>query len=181
MFVILAHNWWTLLLRGILALIFGVLCVAYPGITLIIMTIMFGAYALVDGAFAVASAISTAKGEPRWWATILEGIVGLILGSFTLIWPGTTAFGLLYLIAAWAIITGIFEIAAAVRLRKQFTNEWLLILSGVASVIFGLLTLAMPGAGALAIVFWIGAYAITFGMFYVALAFRLRKWVAQQT
>jgi uncharacterized membrane protein HdeD (DUF308 family) len=181
MFVILAHNWWMLLLRGILALVFGLLCVAYPNVTLLVMKIMFGAYALLDGIFALASSISTAEGRPRWWSTILEGIVGVTLGLLILIWPGITVFGLLYLIGAWAIITGIFEITAAIRLRQHFTNEWLLILSGAASVIFGLLILVIPRAGALAVVWWIGTYAIIFGMFYVALAFRLRRWVVRQT
>ena len=181
MFVILARNWWMLLLRGILALVFGLLCLVYPGVTLIVMTIMFGAYALVDGIFALASSISMAKGRPRWWSTLLEGIAGIILGLFILIWPGITVFGLLYLIGVWAIITGIFEIMAALRLRQHFTNEWLLILSGAASVIFGLLILVIPRAGALAVVWWIGTYAIFFGMVFTALAIRLRRWVARQT
>lgn len=181
MFVILAHNWWMVLLRGVIAVLFGLLCFAYPGITLIVMTIMFGAYALLDGVLAFASAISTARGQPRWWSTLLEGIVGIIAGLFILIWPGITVFGLLYLIGAWAVITGIFEITAAVRLRQHFTNEWLLIMSGAASVIFGLLILVVHRAGALAVVWWIGTYAVTFGMSYVALALRLRGWVARQT
>ena len=180
MFVILAHNWWMLLLRGILALVFGLLCIAYPGVTLIVMKIMFGAYALLDGTLALASSITTAKGRPRWWSTFFEGIVGIIFGLLILIWPGITAFGLLYLIGAWAIITGIFEITAALRLRQHFTNEWLLILCGAASVIFGLLILVIPRAGALAVVWWIGTFAIFFGMFFIALAFRLRGWVARQ-
>ena len=181
MFVILAHNWWMLLLRGITALVFGVLCLAYPGVTLIVMTIMFGVYALLDGILALASSISTARGRPRWWSTFLEGIVGIIFGLVILIWPGITAFGLLYLIGVWAIVTGIFEITAAVRLRQHFTNEWLLIVSGAASVIFGLLILVVPRAGALAVVWWIGTYAIFFGMDFIALALRLRGWVFPET
>ena len=180
MFVILAHNWWMLLLRGIIAVIFGLLCVAYPNVTLFVLKIMFGVYALVDGIFALASSISTAKRNP-WWSTILEGIAGVSLGLLILIWPDITGFALLYLIGAWAVITGIFEINAAVRLRQHFANEWLLILSGAASVIFGLLILVIPRAGALAVVWWIGTYAIVFGIFYVALAIRLRRWVARQT
>ncbi len=180
MFVILAHNWWMLLLRGIIALVFGVLCLSYPGVTLIVMTIMFGAHAFLGGIFTLASSITTAKGRPRWWSTFFEGIVGIIFGLFILIWPGITAFGLLYLIGAWAIITGIFEITAALRLRQHFTNEWLLILSGAASVIFGLLILVVPRAGALAVIWWIGTYAIFFGMALAALALRLRRWVARQ-
>ena len=179
MFVILAHNWWMLLLRGIIALVFGVLCLVYPGVTLIVMTIMFGAYALLDGILALVSSISTAKGRPRWRSTFFEGIVGVIFGLVILIWPGITAFGLLYLIGAWAIITGLFEITAAIRLRQHFTNEWLLIMSGAASVLFGLLILVIPRAGALAVGWWIGTYAIFFGMAFTALALRLRRWVAR--
>src|SRR5687768_17353482 len=164
MFVILAHNWWMLLMRGILALVFGLLCVAYPGVTLNVMKIMFGAYALLDGILALASSISTAKGHPRWRSTLLEGAAGIFLGLLILIWTGITAFGLLYLIGVWAIMTGTFEITAAIRLRRHFTNEWLLILSGAASVVFGLLILVIPRAGVLAVVWWIGTYAIFFGM-----------------
>lgn len=181
MLVILAHNWWMMLLRGVLALVFGTLCFVYPGVTLTVMTIMFGVYALADGALALASSISTAKGRPRWWSTILEGVVGIFLGSLILIWTGLGAFGLLYLIGVWAVVTGIFEITAAIRLRRHFTNEWLLVLGGAASVIFGLLILIVPRAGALAVVWWIGTYAIFFGMAFIALAFRLRRWVARQT
>jgi uncharacterized membrane protein HdeD (DUF308 family) len=179
MFVILAHNWWLLLLRGILALIFGLLCVAYPGVTLIVMTMMFGAYALLDGIFALASSITLAPGRPQWWSTIFEGIAGIIFGLIILVWPGISAFGLLYLIGVWAIITGIFEITAAIRLRQHFTNEWLLIVGGVASLVFGLLILVVPRAGVLAVVWWIGTYAIFFGMVYIALALRLRTWVSE--
>lgn len=181
MFVALAHNWWTLLLRGILAVIFGILTFVYPGITLLVLTMLFGAYALVDGIFAVVAAVSAPEGQKRWWVTLLEGIVGIIVGVLTFFMPGLTALGLLHLIAIWAIITGIFEIVAAIRLRKQITGEWLLILSGAVSVLFGLLIVLMPGAGALAVVWWIGAYTIVFGILFIVLSFRLRKWSTQQT
>jgi uncharacterized membrane protein HdeD (DUF308 family) len=177
MFVILAHNWWLLLVRGIIAGIFGLLCFAYPNVTLLVMKIMFGTYALLDGILGLASSISTAPDRPRWWSTIVEGIAGGTLGLIILIWPGITTFGLLYLIGAWGIITGIFKIAAAIRLRRHFANEWLLILIGAGSVTFGLLILVIPRAGVLAVVWWIGTYAILLGMFYVALALRLRRWV----
>jgi uncharacterized membrane protein HdeD (DUF308 family) len=180
MFVILAHNWWTLLLRGILAVIFGVMCFVYPGLTIIVLAMLFGAYALVDGVFAVISAVSAPKGKPRWWVTLLEGIAGIVVGIIALVVPGLTALWLHYLIAAWAIITGIFEIVAAIRLRKEITGEWLLILIGAASVLFGVLIMLMPRAGALAVVWWIGAYSLIFGLLFIVLSFRLRKWTRRQ-
>ena len=175
MFVILAHNWWMLLIRGLLGLLFGVMCFVYPGLTLLVLAMLFGAYVLVDGVFAIVSAVSGPKGQKRWWVTLFEGIVGIIIGVLTFLMPVITALGLLFLIAAWAVVTGIFEIAAAVTLRKQITNEWLLILAGAASVLFGVLIAAMPSAGALAIVWWIGAYSIVFGVLLIVLSFRLRK------
>lgn len=180
MFVILAHNWWTLLLRGLLAVSFGILTFIYPGLTLIVLAMLFGAYALIDGIFAIIAAVSAPKGQARWWVTLIEGIVGIVVGVLTFIWPGITALGLLYLIAAWAIVTGAFEIAAAIRLRKQITGEWLLILSGIASVLFGVLLAAKPGPGALAVAWLIGAYAIVFGVLFIVLSFRLRSWRAGQ-
>lgn len=180
MFVILERNWWLLLMRGILAFVFGLVCVAYPLVTLIVMKILFGAYAVLDGVLALASSISTAERRPRWVSTLLEGSAGIILGLLILIWPGLDAFTLLYLIGTWAIVTGILEITAAIRLRQHFTNEWLLLVIGAASVIFGLLILVVPRAGVLALVWWIGTYAIFFGMALAALALRLRWWVARQ-
>lgn len=176
MFDVLAYNWWTLLLRGILALVFGVLCFVYPGLTLIVLTMLFGAYALVDGIFAVVAAVSAPKGQARWWVTLVEGIAGIIFGVLAFIVPGITALWLLYLIALWAIITGIFKILAAIRLRKQITSEWLLVLGGVASILFGVLIAVMPGAGALALIFWIGAYSVVFGILLIVLSLRLRKY-----
>ena len=168
-----------LLLRGILAFVFGLLCFAYPGVTLTPLVIMFGCYTLIDGLLAIAAAITRAKTQERWWSTLIEGIVGSMIGVLILTWPGITALGLLYLIATWAILTGIFKIVAAIRLRKYIIGEWLLLVSGAASVICGLFLYFMPGSGALAVLFWIGAYAVTIGLFLVVVAFRLRRWVAQ--
>ena len=158
-----------------LALLFGVMCCVYPGLTLLVLAMFFGAYVLVDGIFAIISAVSGPKGEKRWWVALLEGIVGITIGVITFFMPVITALGLLYLIAAWAIVTGIFEIAAAITLRKHITNEWLLILAGAASVLFGVLIAVMPSAGALVIVWWLGAYSVVFGILFIALSFRLRK------
>ncbi len=167
----LATNWWALALRGLVAVLFGLLTFLLPGITLVTLVLLFGAYALVDGIFNLIAFFRVAS---HHWALLLEGVIGIIAGILTFALPAITAIVLLYLIAFWAIFTGIFEIIAGIRLRKAITNEWLLLVMGVLSVLFGVLILFAPGAGALAIVLWIGAYALVFGVFLLALAFRLR-------
>jgi uncharacterized membrane protein HdeD (DUF308 family) len=167
----LAANWWALALRGLVAVLFGLLTFFLPGMTLAILVILFGAYALVDGIFNVVAFFRVAS---HHWAFLVEGVLGIIAGVITFTWPAITAIVLLYLIAFWAIFTGIFEIIAGIRLRKVITNEWLLLVMGVLSLLFGVLILFAPGLGALAIVLWIGAYALVFGIFLLALAFRLR-------
>jgi uncharacterized membrane protein HdeD (DUF308 family) len=170
----LAAHWWSFLLRGIAAILFGIMTFAVPGITLTVLIVLFGAYALVDGVFSIISAF---RGDTyrRWWSLALEGVVSLAAGLITFFYPGLTAVALLYLIAFWAIVTGAFEIASAIRLRKVITGEGWLIVSGVLSVAFGLLLAAFPGAGALALVMWIGVYAVIFGAFMIALSLRLRR------
>lgn len=177
----LTANWWTLALRGLVAVLFGLLTFCLPGITLVTLVLLFGAYALVDGVFNVIAFFRVASHQ---WALLIEGVVGIIAGVVTFAWPAITAIALLYVIAFWAILTGIFEIVAGIRLRKAIANEWLLVLMGVLSLLFGLLILFAPGAGALAIILWIGAYALVFGIFLLALAFRLRgqrRLIAQPT
>ena len=178
MAVVLARNWWVLALRGVFALLFGILAFAWPGLTLAVLVLLFGAYVLVDGIFAIVAAMKAPKGYARWGIMLLEGVVGVVIGVLTFLWPIITAVVLLYLIAAWAVITGVLEIVAAIRLRKQITNEWFLVLSGVVSVLFGLAVALWPVAGALAVVWLVGAYAIFFGILLLALALRLRKWSA---
>jgi uncharacterized membrane protein HdeD (DUF308 family) len=168
----LAKNWWALALRGLVAVLFGLLTFSLPGITLITLVLLFGAYTLMDGVFNVIASFRVAS---HHWALLFEGIVGIIVGILTFAWPAITAIVLLYLIAFWAIFTGILEIIAGIHLRKAITNEWLLLLMGVLSVLFGVLILLAPGVGALAVVLWIGAYALIFGIFMLALAFRLRS------
>lgn len=167
----LARNWWALALRGLVAILFGLFTFFLPGITLVTLVFLFGAYALVDGAFNLIAFFRVAS---HHWALLVEGIVGILVGILTFAWPAMTAIALLYFIAFWAILTGILEIVAGVRLRAAIANEWLLILMGALSVIFGLVILFAPGLGALAIVLWIGAYALVFGVILLALAFRLR-------
>lgn len=171
----LAKNWWLLLLRGIAAIVFGILAFAWPGITLLSLVILYGAYALVDGVLAIAAAIGGGGGTtPRWWL-IVVGLLGIAAGLLTFFWPQITALVLLMFIGAWALIHGVFEIIGAIRLRKEIDNEWMLILSGALSVVFGAAMLIMPGAGALALIWVIGAYAIIFGILFIGFAFRLKK------
>jgi uncharacterized membrane protein HdeD (DUF308 family) len=170
----LARNWWTLAIRGVVAIIFGILAFVWPGITLLTLVILFAVYALADGFFAIVAAMSASSRGEKWWALLLEGILGIVAGVVTLLVPGITALFLLYIIAFWSLITGIFEVVTAVRLRREISDEWLMGLGGVASVIFGILLLSFPGAGALAVVWLIGAYAIIFGVLLLSLAIRLR-------
>jgi len=172
---VLTRHWWAIALRGLAAIIFGILAFAMPGVTLAVLVLLFGAYALVDGIFNIVAAVSGRSGQQSWWMVLLEGLVSVAAGLVTFFMPGLTALTLVYVISAWAIITGVLEIVAAIRLRKEITNEWWLALSGVLSIVFGVLVAAFPGAGALALVFWIGAYAVVFGAMLVALGFRLRR------
>jgi uncharacterized membrane protein HdeD (DUF308 family) len=172
----LAENWWAIALRGVSAIIFGVLAFVLPALSLFALILMFGAYAIIEGIFnIIAAARSRSKDGPRW-LLLLEGFVSIAAGIVTFALPGLTALVLVYVIAAWAMVTGVLEIIAAVRVRKQITGEVWWILSGILSVVFGVLLMIAPGAGALALVLWIGAYAVVFGALLVGLAFRLRRW-----
>jgi len=168
----LAHNWATLVIRGIAAIIFGLLALSMPGITILVLVVLFGVYALIDGAANLIAAFRT--GIRSHWPLLLEGIVGILAGLLTLVWPNITAVVLSYLIGFWAIVTGIFEIVAAIRLWRVFGHEWILLLSGVISLIFGFFVLTVPLAGALAIVIWVAVYALVFGMLMISFGLRLR-------
>ena len=170
----LVANWWALALRGLIGVVFGLLAIASPGLTLTALVLLYGAYAFLDGVLALVAAVRAAERHGRWGWLALEGLAGIGAGIVTFAWPGITAIVLLYLIAAWALVTGILEIAAAVRLRSEIKGEWALVLAGVASVVFGVLLFLYPSAGALAVVWLIGAYALLFGLLMLVLAFRLR-------
>lgn len=164
-----AKNWWVLLIRGILAVLFGIMAFMLPGPTLAALVLLYGFYAFADGLTAIFVGISA-----RTWWFVLLGVLGVLVGLATFIYPGITAVALLYLIAAWAVARGVLEITTAIQLRKEISNEWMLIIAGILSVLFGAALVANPAAGALAVVWIIGAYAFIFGLMMIALAFRLR-------
>lgn len=172
MIAALADRWWVFLIRGIAGLAFGIIALVYPGSALIALTILFGAYAFVDGVFALAAAFSGIGGS-RWWALLLEGILGLIVAFVVWTQPIFSTAVLVYAIAFWAVITGVIEIIAGFQLRDVITNEWLYILAGIVSIIFGILVFRDIDAGAFAIAWTIGIYAIIFGVLQLGVAFRL--------
>jgi uncharacterized membrane protein HdeD (DUF308 family) len=175
----LSRAWWLLLLRGLVTVAFGIICLVQPGISLASLVLVFGAYCLADGILGVWMAISGARDNEHRWLLLLWGLLGIGVGVLTFMAPGITALALLFYIAIWAIATGVLELVAAIRLRKEIDNEWLLLLSGIASVAFGVLLAAQPGAGALTVLWLIGAYAIVFGVLLLMLAFKTRKFVSK--
>src|SRR5437773_4086661 len=179
MFIVFTSSWWALVLRGLAAVVFGLLAFMWPNITLTALVFLWGAFALVDGLVAIAAGFKLHGEHKRWWILLLEGLLSVAAGVVAFVLPGITALLLLILIAAWAIVTGAFEIGAAIQLRKYITGEWLLALAGVASVLFGFALLINPNAGAIAVVWLIGAYAIVFGLLLVALGFRLKGLVSR--
>jgi uncharacterized membrane protein HdeD (DUF308 family) len=170
----LVRHWWVFLVRGLAGVLFGLGAFLWPRLTLVVLVALFGAYALVDGIFALVGAFRSVGRTDNSWILLLEGIAGIAAGLVTFFWPGISAVALLIVIAAWAIVTGVFEMIVAVRLREEIEGEWLLMLSGLASLLLGLLLIVRPAAGALAVVWLVGSYAIMFGVLFIALALRLR-------
>jgi uncharacterized membrane protein HdeD (DUF308 family) len=174
----LARNWWLLALRGVSGIVFGIVAFVWPESTLAALVLVFGAYVFVDGILAVVAGIGMRRLMNRWWLIVLEGVAGIILGVLTFRSPDITALVLLTLIAAliaaWSVLTGVLEIATAVRIRTMIANEWLLILSGVVSIAFGVLLIAQPTSGAISIVWLLGGYALLFGILTLMLAMRVR-------
>jgi uncharacterized membrane protein HdeD (DUF308 family) len=168
--------WWTVALRGVLGVLFGLAAWIWPDVTIRVLVLLFGFYALVDGLLALAAAMMggrLASGRRGW--LIFEGVAGVAAGVLTFIWPEITTLALLYLIAFWAIATGVLEVVAAVILRRELRGEWLLAAGGIISVLFGLFLVIRPGDGAIAVAWLIGLYAIIFGIALIALGFRLRQ------
>jgi uncharacterized membrane protein HdeD (DUF308 family) len=171
---VVTGNWWMLALRGVLAVLFGLLALIAPIATLTVLVLFWGAFALVDGVFAIIAAFRVAGGRGRWWL-IIEGVLGILAGIVTFLYPGLTALVLLYIIAFWAILIGIMRIVTAISLRREIQNEWLMILGGALTVIFGILLIVLPGPGLLSLTWLIGIWALIFGVALIALAFRLRN------
>jgi len=172
----LAENWWLLLLRGLAAIAFGVIAFFWPGLTLVVLVYLWGAYAIVDGIFAIWAAFSLSGGGAgsRWWLG-LSGVVGILAGIIAFAYTGMTALVLLMFIAAWAIIIGALQLYAAVQLWKVIDNAWWLVLSGLISMAFGVVLFGWPGAGALATIWTIAWYAVFFGCMLVGLSFEIKK------
>jgi uncharacterized membrane protein HdeD (DUF308 family) len=159
-----------------LAILFGLVAFIMPITTAAALIILFGAYALVDGIFAIVAAFRLRHTDERWWPLVFEGVFGIIAGFLAITWPGLTALTLITLVAVWAIFTGVLGLVAAARLRRHLSNEWLPVLSSIASIALGVLLILAPGAGLRVWVWMIGAYALLFGVLFVTLAFRLRDW-----
>jgi uncharacterized membrane protein HdeD (DUF308 family) len=175
MLTMLRKYWWTILLRGIIAVLFGIAAFVWPGITIVFLISLFGAYALLDGIISVVIGIAQYGQNERWWGILLQGICGIAVGLMTFLWPQITGLILLYFIAGWAILTGLFQIVAAIRLRKVISGEWLLGLSGAISVLFGITLFIYPAAGALAVIWMIGIFAILNGLLLIFLSLRIRS------
>ncbi|TLP76705.1 HdeD family acid-resistance protein [Pseudomonas nitroreducens] len=171
----LGRHWKWIALRGVAALLFGILAMVWPGIVLTVMVLFFGAYAFVDGLFTLIAAAQMRESGRPLWPLVLVGLLGIAAGLIAFLWPQLTALGLLMLIAGWALVMGVLQIIAAIRLRKALQNEWWLGLSGAVSVLFGVLMIGNPGAGAIAVAWVIGAYSVFFGALLIMLALRLRK------
>ena len=170
----LQRQWGWVALRGVCALIFGVLALVMPGLTLSLLVLFWGAYALIDGVSALVAGFRMREGSKPMWSLVLVGLLGIAAGAVTFLWPGITALTLVIIIGSWAIVAGIFQIVAAVRLRKYIQGEWLHALSGLLSVIFGAAMVLLPGAGAIALAWLIGWFAICFGVMLIVVALRLR-------
>jgi len=171
----LVRNWWVFVLRGVVAILFGVLAFVRPGITLEVLVLLFAFWALFDGVFALISSVGAAEAHEPWWPLVLIGLLGVAAGIVTLRWPGITALALLFVIAYWSIFRGILEIAAAVRLRNLIPGEPWLILGGIASIAFGVLLVLYPGSGLLAVIWLVGIYAVIFGIAGLMLGLRLKS------
>lgn len=171
----LTRHWWLLALRGLISILFGIAAFILPGVTLVVLVLFFGAYMFVDGVMALISAVRFRHERERWLPLLFEGILGIAVGAVTYLYPGITALAWVYIVAAWALITGVLELVAAIRLRGSVGSEILLILAGIASIALAAAFVIIPLAGLIALVWAIGAYAIVFGALFIIFAFQLRS------
>ena len=178
---ILSRYWWMTVLRGAFWILFGIVLLASPGISLLSLTLALGIVIFVDGILNVGNAFAGRHVHDDWWVLLLVGLTGIGVGLLTFYSPQTTALALVFYVAIWAIATGLLQIAAAIRLRKQIAGEFWLILAGLASVVFGVLLIARPVAGALTLLWLFAVYAIAFGVLLILLAFRVRRGVKRIT
>jgi uncharacterized membrane protein HdeD (DUF308 family) len=175
--LLLAGNWWAIALRGVCGILFGLGAIFWPGIALAALVLLFGAYAFADGVLAIVSAVRAGAKHERWVALAFEGVFGIIVGIWSFMAPAVTIVVLVVVVAIWALITGILEIVAALRLRETIKGEWVLGLIGVASILFGTALAIVPLAGALVLAIWIGSYAFVAGVLQLMLALKLRNWL----
>jgi uncharacterized membrane protein HdeD (DUF308 family) len=171
---VLAQNWWAIAIRGVLGILFGIIAFVFTGVTILSIVLVFAAYLLVDGIFAIVAAVRAARRHDRWGMLTLEGIVNIITAAIAVAVPGLTVLAFVLIIAAWAIITGVLELVAAFRLNIQHGRVWLAV-GGLASIVFGALLIVAPLAGAIVLTWWLGAYALVFGAALLVLASRLRS------
>ena len=169
------QGWWLFLLRGIAAIIFGILAIAWPGLTLFVLIISFGVWVMFDGVVEIWNGFTNREGHDRWWVDILLGLAGIIAGILIISLPGITAVVAMYYIGAWMVVTGLLQIFYAIKLREEISGEWFMVLTGVLSVILGIIFFIFPGGGAVSLVWLIAIYAILFGIILVIFSFRARN------
>jgi uncharacterized membrane protein HdeD (DUF308 family) len=172
--LLLAQLWWAFVLRGLLGIIFGVAVILFPDIGLVVVVALFAAWALIGG---VSSLVSTwrSRAHRDWWVGILEGLAGIVAGIVAILLPGAAALGLLFVVAGWAIVTGVLQVWMAIRLREQITGELWMGLSGIISIAFGLLLVIFPGTGILSVLLLVGIFSIAMGVAMLLLGLRLRR------
>jgi uncharacterized membrane protein HdeD (DUF308 family) len=169
----LARNWWAIGIRGVVGILFGLVALFLPGATMLSLVLVFAAYAFVDGVFGIISAMRAARQRERWGLLLLEGVVDIAVAAIAVLWPGITVVAFVLLVAFWAILTGALMLAAAFRLEIE-DGRWWLVFGGVVSLLYGALLIVAPMIGAVVLTWWLGAYALVFGVSLLVLAFRLR-------
>ncbi|MGD0762281.1 MAG: HdeD family acid-resistance protein [Roseiarcus sp.] len=170
---LLAHNWWAIGLRGVLAIVFGLIALFLPGATMLSLVIVFAIYAFADGVVGIVSGVRAAQAGERWGVLVFEGLVNIAVAVIAVLWPGITVVAFVLLVAVWAILTGALELAAAFRLGTE-DGRWWLVGGGLVSLVYGALLVVAPLIGAVVLTWWLGTYALIFGVSLVVLAFKLK-------